>query len=441
MSQGAGPTAERRWQRIGAAFTGALAARAVGIGCGLLQVPLALGYLGLRDYGAWVILQTTAGLAGLIDLGTGFAAQNALTAHLAQSRHAAAHGVFWATLRRQTLFAIVATGLWLLWWRVGGGAAALLPGARELEPAMLHVVNLLIAVQLATAPAGLALRVALARQEGWWSGALAAATSASILLLVFLGALGTWSKPLLVAALALTPVILQGGLLIRWLAAAWPARREPTAALPRLRLSFAFFLPQAGMVARQYAPALAITAVLGPAAVAPYALIQRLLQWLTQPQSWLTEPLWPALTDAHARGDAKWMAQAERATQRVALGTAALLLSAPFWGRALLTLWTRQPPALFDHVLLGSMAAAAAALALAVPFSVWLNAMGRPQGQALYGTAAAAMFCAGLPLAVRYGGVAGAPQLELALTCTILLPAVLLDTWHTRRKLAGATPS
>jgi O-antigen/teichoic acid export membrane protein len=177
-----------------------------------------------------------------------------------------------------------------------------------------------------------------------------------------------------------------------------------------------------------------VAAIAGPAAVAPFALLARLFNFTTMPQqSWL-ESIWPALTDAYARGDTAWARVAIRRTLLVVAGGAVLpLVLSPWWAPPLLSWWTQLPGTAFPPELLRAMSLSLAASLMLAPVSVWLNARGRPHGQSLYGTIAIVILIVTLPRAVAVGGAAAAPLVTLAVTAFLLVPAMVIDLAITQR--------
>jgi O-antigen/teichoic acid export membrane protein len=69
-------------------------------------------------------------------------------------------------------------------------------------------------------------------------------------------------------------------------------------------------VPQVGLAFVQAAPPLALSLAAGPVAATAYNLYQRLFSPVTQGQIMYLTPLWPAVTEAHVRGEAAWVRRA-----------------------------------------------------------------------------------------------------------------------------------
>lgn len=432
-----------RWRRATASIGGAVVARIVGVICALVQVPLALHLLGIEGFGAWAILGTTAGLVVLLDGGTGFALQNAVSEAAARHDSAKIAALVGSVLRLQCVaglaFAAVGALAWTFaaprlapWFAsVGGNAAG----------GWLEFVALMALVQVAALPCFLAGRLAFALQSGWLVAVHTATTNLLTLLLTLAATAGHWSPHRFVALACLIPLALHVAL-FAWLRRRWTSPAAP-AAPPgnRWRESWAwsrrglvFWVPQAASTLHQQLPQAVVAAIAGPAAVAPFALLARLFNFTTMPQqSWL-ESIWPALTDAYARGDTAWARVAVRRTLLVVAGGAVLpLVLSPWWAPPLLSWWTQLPGTAFPPELLRAMSLSLAASLMLAPVSVWLNARGRPHGQSIYGTIAIVILLITLPRAVALGGAAAAPLVTLAVTACLLVPAMVIDLAITQR--------
>lgn len=331
--------------RFAAFFATSLAARAVGIVCQLLQVPLVVGALGDEAFGLWMTLTSIANLVQFADLGLGIGAQNRLTEKFTLAEFAGARTLF------GSVFVFLA-GVGLV---LGTGLTLLLP-ALDL-PALFHLRDPVTAGQAPLAalalgwvfcagfPLGLAQRLAFARQEGWMHNVAQAAGSIASLVLVAWGAHAGWSLAVLVTAaqgsLLLGPALLLVVQLaqLRWL--------DPR----RLSLHFgsvrellgpgAFFSVQQIVSTVMFSlPQVVISASLGAAAVTPYNLVQRLFNLFAVVQNAFLLPLWPAYTQALARRDFDWMRSAlRRSFQATALGCVAPLLVCAAFAPPLIRLW------------------------------------------------------------------------------------------------------
>ena len=434
-----------RWRRATASIGGAVLARVVGVLCAFVQVPLALHLLGIEGFGAWAILGTTAGLVVLLDGGTGFALQNAVSEAAARHDSAKIAALVGSVVRLQCVAGLAFAAVGGLAWTFAGPLVApwFAGVGGEVGGGWLEFVALMALVQVAALPCFLAVRIAFALQSGWLVALHTAVTNLLTLLLTLGATAGHWSPQRFIALACLIPLALHVAL-FAWLRRRWSSPVSPPApAGSRWRDSWAwprrglvFWLPQAASTLHQQLPQAVVAAIAGPAAVAPFALMTRLFNFTTMPQqSWL-ESIWPALTDAYARGDTAWARVAIRRTLLVvSCGAVLPLVLSPWWAPPLLIWWTKLPGSAFPPELLRALSLSLAASLMLAPVSVWLNARGRPHGQSIYGMIAIVILLVTLPPAVAAGGAAAAPLVTLAITAFLLVPAMVIDMAITQRIL------
>ncbi len=302
-------------------FTTSLGARAVGIGCQLLQVALVVKTLGTESFGLWMTMTSVTNFVLFADLGLGIGAQNRLAEYFARGENAEARTLF------TTVFVLLAG--------IGAGLALVLtPLVASLNFATLfHLRNPSTIVQAPAAalalcwtfcggfPFGIAQRLAFARQEGWMYNVAQAGGNVLSLGIVAFGARAGWGLGGLVAGVQGSLVLNNAALLVlqlgqlRWL----DPRRW------RIRFSFvrelaglgAFFSIQQILTTVLFSlPQVIISATLGAAAVTPYNLVQRLFNLFAMVQNAFMLPLWPAYSQAKARREFAWMRGALRRSVR-----------------------------------------------------------------------------------------------------------------------------
>jgi len=288
-------------------------AKAMGLGATLLTIPVTAPYLGPERFGLFMTLCAVPQLMSFSDFGIG----NGLLTELAKAT---------GSDRRERASTLVSSGFYML-LAIGVLAIALagvlctcLPWAR-----ILHVVN--PAAQAETAPAlfvfavatainmplGVVQRVQQGFQEGYRSNLwLSMGNLLGLgLLLAFVNLhLGL---PWLVAAIAGGPVI--SGLFNwttefywsrRWLAPRfgqfhWSSAREI------IGTGLLIFSSQAGAAALLSCPMFLLAHAAGAASVAPFSALQRMYSIFVVASSLLMTPLWPAYSEAFARGDFAWL--------------------------------------------------------------------------------------------------------------------------------------
>ncbi|MEK7405092.1 MAG: lipopolysaccharide biosynthesis protein, partial [Acidobacteriota bacterium] len=335
-----------RYRRILMSALTSLLGRGISIPISLLTVPLTIQYLGTERFGVWMTVSSAVAMLGFLDLGIGQGLLNAVAE--ADGKQDRARARLCVSSAFCLLFLVAAAVLVLFWvaypftpWhRIFNVASQI--GRREAGP----TAAVLVACFAASLPLSVVRHVQLGHQEGFandlWNSAGQLLGLGLVLCAIALQA----GLPWLVAALAGAPHLasignwaVQFGGPRRWLSPAWSLARLDTAReLVRTGLCFTgVSLCAAFAVA---ADNLIIAHALGSEAVAQYAVPFRLFATGSMLLTMLIMPLWPACTEACARGDYAWLRQTTRRALLwglVAAGVpcAGLVLS----GRWMIRLW------------------------------------------------------------------------------------------------------
>jgi O-antigen/teichoic acid export membrane protein len=292
----------------------------------------------------------------------------------------------------------------------------------------------LVALCCGLLPANLGLRLASGLQRQWVVGTSQAIVSLLTLLLTVL-CVGLEVAPrwFLAGSLAL-PILINGGLLaILWrrLPAESPDADRP-AIRHWLREGLPFFVPQLSASLRANGPSFIIASVLGAAAVTPYNLIQRVLNFVTQPQNWLLDPLWSGITDAASRADYTWIRSVLRLLLVLSTVCTVLpLLSMLGWGPWFVQWWTGFAASNLPGGLLAWLVAAQVGIVLIQPFTICLNGLGWMRGQMIYGTITSVLSLGAMAVLCPRWGLATA----LAPTAILLLGFNLPCAWWDVRQV------
>lgn len=407
--------------------------------CTLAQVPLALRTLGAEVYGLWITLLGLTTLFNFVDFGLGVGMQRTMAEGFGRDDHAHIRRAFFSGAAALSILGAFTLAL-------GLPLALLLPWGDTLriaDAALLPQTGPALAIALGAwalaLPFNAVSRLAAAVQRGWLHAVWIAAGSALSLATTAWAAHDQWGFLAFLIAATLVPTVQGLGLALHlWRDLRWPWRGAallPRAELRTLLGDSALFTPaQLGLALTQAAPPLALTLAAGPAAATAFNLLQRLFSPLTQAQTILFTPLWPALAEAHTRGDGAWVRRAAiRATLATgALGLAALAITA--LAPLLITAWVGPaalpPPAVFAWSACLWTILQMTLLALVY----FLVALGRLHAVALYATLGCALALAGLFLGAR-----SEPHTALLAGCCGLilgLPGLI----HASRRAWPTTP-
>jgi O-antigen/teichoic acid export membrane protein len=421
-----------------------VAARVISVGCTLATVPIALRALGVEGYGLWMTMASLATLLSLLDFGVGLGVRNLLARTFSLNEVAAMRAIWAAAIRRLALIGFVLA--------VAGVTAAF-----QFDwAAIFNVQDPRLAAQL---PSGLAILAigsgvalpfslspsfAAALQRPWLTNICTALGGAALLAGVFIAATTGASLPAWVAIIVGLPVLINAGLAfhlhralgwslgsVAFSAGPWP---------PELRrLSFWFFVPQAGSLFAQAAPAMLIAFIAGPEPVATFNLLQRIFGLIGQVHWMVVAAWWPAYAEAEAQRDFAWIRAGHRWSWWVTAGgfvpavvVAALLVP---W---VIQLWVGNSAVQPAATLVWLMAAWQVLQLLGQPPALLLNGLGRIKGVAIYSTIGHAASLVGMLWLGEKMGIQGVIWGMMLGFAAIGLPGALLDAGRQLRKLDRA---
>jgi len=290
-------------------------ARAIGLLTSLVSVPLTYRYLGPERYGIWMVLISIIAAMGFADLGIGNGLMNAISeAYGKDDRRLAREHLTSALalmLAIATVLAVAGAVVYpfLPWMRVLNvkSAAAAAEGAKAFL--------VLYASFILNIPLGVISRAQSGLQKGYSAqivGAIASLLSlCAILIVIALHANLVWLVSALVFA-GILSALLNAWILFHahpWLLPRWQAY-SATSAHKILKLGIMFFVLQCAFTLAYTSDNIVVDQVMGVAAVALYAVPQKLFGFVTSVVSMAINPLWPAYGEAISRGDVAWVKRA-----------------------------------------------------------------------------------------------------------------------------------
>lgn len=392
-----------RYRRVGLSWLSNVGARALQFTVSLAVVPLALGHLGAAGYGVWMTISSLVAILAFADLGIGAGLVTRLSTSLGlRDRRTATSQVSSAFLA----LVVLAVGLGALFFAafplVDWAAVFRAPGGRlaqQVPVALAAAAGLF----LASLPLDVVQRVRLSLQEGYvngvWAGVASLVSLGAVYLMVRLEAPMPW----FVVAVAGAPVLagIGNGLSLVLGGRTWLLPRLSTVDRGTLRsvmgLSGYFFIVQVASALAYQSDSLILTRIIGPSAVTAYAVPLRLFLVVPTALYLALGPLWPAYSEARARGDHEWSRGALKRslalTGGVAVPGAAVMVAAGPW---LLRLWIGGAISP-DRGLLLAMGIWIVTSSLGTVFTVFLNAAGVVKPQAALSLV---MVCVNVPLSV-----------------------------------------
>lgn len=363
----------------------------------LVSLPLAVRYLGPERFGVWATIASTVVLLNLLDLGIA----SILTNHISHSyamgdREYAARYTTNALVLTASTACIAALTLAAAWpridWMAVFNVAASVP--RHEVSATVAVAAALMLLGL---PASLGSRIFAGYQEVHFSNVVVAVGTVANLAGLLTGVALRVSMPVLfvmsagcvtlcnIAGLTGTLVWCKPWLRPRLALIEWRGIRE------LLSSGSGFFLIQIAGVVVFSSDNVVVSHYLGAAQVTPYNVTWRLVALTAVLQSLVFPVLWPAYTEAYARGDYEWMRRAfrlmMRGTMALNLGCAVVLVT---FGKTLIRWWAGEA-AVPSTALLAAMAMWAVISGCMTVESCLLAAVNRTREQGVLSVIAAAM--------------------------------------------------
>ena len=339
---------QHRYRRIGWGAASGLAARFAAMGLGMWTVPLLVAYLGRTDYGVLLVGQSVVAWFALLDMGVAASLTNHLAEASGRDDHARGRSLVLAAAMLQ-----VAVGL------LGFLACLLIPAlpfqqwfpqADAREAALIaRTVQYSGMMFCLVMPLQLMNSVMRARQLSHYANTIVVAGSLLGFLFVWAGIRLRLSMPVIAtlqaAAFAIPTLplwIVAARRLLR--AGAGPCRPGAAVFQSLLKLSLPMFMFQLGGLIINESALLFISRRCGFETSADFGLAMRLYGLVFLGGVCFSQPFYPALREARARGHHSWVRHALLRLILVRLSVIALAgVLLLVWGDTILEIWSGQP--------------------------------------------------------------------------------------------------
>ncbi len=436
-----GGRSRERYRRMALTTMASLVSRSINLLASLVSIPLTFHYLGAERYGLWMVLISLISVMGFADLGIGIGVMNAIAEAHGKDNHELAREYVSSAL-------VLMSGIAATLAVAGSIAYPFVPWLR-----LLNVGSNLVAAEGAKAflvlfcwfvlniPLGVVTRIQSGLQQGYWSQAVGAAGNIVSLLALLLAIRLRGTLPWLVFASTVGVIlatVFNGWLLFRthpWLT---PSRRayRVSSAHKILKLGLMFFVLQVAIAIGFASDNIVITQILGAAAVAVYAVPQKLFLLVAQLVSMAITPLWPAYGEAIARGDVAWVRRVFWGSVRVTMALTvplctSLAIAGPWILRVAMGRSLHVPMSLLAALALWGMISAASA-----PVSMLLNGGGILKVQAIVAVIASPCNLALSILLTRRFGVIGVCLGSIITQLLITFPAYFFVVRDLLRNMA-----
>lgn len=404
-----------------------------------ISVPLTIDYLGEERFGIWMTVASIAGMLSFLDFGVG----NGMVSQVAKHK-VNEGGVHLKNTITRGLIILVSIGL-----AVGSilyALNALFPFASivKLETAQAKqdtelLMHLFIGLFAVSIPLNGVFKILNGLQRSWLVNIIKAAGSLfSIVAVIVLAKneaepgfllLATYGVQVLIP-LVLIPYFVKQDLLGAISASRWQDARDQY--LQLFQFGGLFLALQIGIMCGWGADALIISSLSSVAAVAQFAVAQRLFQFVGIPLMIMNTPLWGAYADAHAHGDTDFIHKTLK-TSLIATIALSITLSliVYFSTPIILDIWIQEKIEISPNLLIG--------------FAVWkvLESVGHAISMALNGmhvvklqVVAVSLLCLMvLPLKFHYTPQFGAVAVVWSTVVAFFLSTILFYTVIFRRQI------
>jgi O-antigen/teichoic acid export membrane protein len=430
---------QERYRRVALTALAAAFAKAVSFLTILVTVPITLHYLGSERYGLWMTISSLTVILIFADLGLGNGLMNAVSAAYGRNdregaRLSVSSGFFMLLAVAGLVLAVFAALYVVIPWQSVFRISSPL-AVEEAGPAV-AVFVVCFALSL---PLGVVQRVQMGHQEGFASQLWQALGSVLGLVAVLVAVYNKLSLPFLVLAMSGGPLLAtfanavhQFGWRRPWLRPTWRYARL-TESRRLLRVGIWFFVLQLALALTLTSDNLVVAQVLGAEVVPQYAVPMRLFSILVVALAMALTPLWPAYTEAVARGDTKWVQRTYARSLRLStlgIGIPALVLVLA--GPWILDRWVGPSIQPTFWLLLG-LGVWTTLSAIGASISMFLNGIGAIPFQAVVGLAAGIVALGLKILFTGWFGVAGTVwAIVIAYALINLIPVI----WYASRQLA-----
>lgn len=437
--------ARERYRRAGLTALASGGARAVSMATLLITIPLALGYLGPERYGVVATITALTSMLVFADFGLGNGLMNLVSAAVGGDSVGAARRSISSAFFMLTAIAVALAIPFFLFYLLFPWVEFMgVRGEKEAGEVSAAVAVFLGSV-LINLPLGIVHRVQLALQQGFANNLWNAVGSLAALLGVFLAVRLDGGLPWIVAALVGAPIVSNS---LNWLSLfvfrsphlrpSW-ANARFSEGRQLARIGSLFFVLQLTVAFAYQSDIVVATAVIGPAGATNYAVPLRLFMIAPTIVSMILLPLWPAYTEAIARGDVSWVKRTLRLSLITSLSlTGISSLALVFLGPSVIHAWVGNNVTTTLPVLLG-MGAWAVLNNASTAVSMLLNGASVIRFQVVTALAMAALSpIASIVLGARFGvagiiwGTVLAHLLCSGLPTVLYLPAFLRRLGLTR---------
>jgi len=382
-----------RYRRAALTALANVIARVINIGTALATVPLTLGYLGEDRFGLWMVLTGFLGLLAFTDMGLGIGLQNMLAESHGRDDRFSARGFVSSAMLVMLLMSLLLVGAAFFVLPVIPLDRLVKVGTDLARSELLLTTQVVLITFGVGLPTGLVRRIYSAYQQGY-RGALWFALGRIVGLLGVLVCI--WLRtglPTLVLCFMGSPFMCLGvGSIFFFKKYSWlrPSFRAVSRDSTRkvFRIGITAVGAQLAVLILHNGPTLVIANRLGTTAVTPFAITKKLLVVTNILIMTAILPLWPAYSEASARGDWPWVKKTLKRSIKLAMAIQLPMFALmTFSGRWIISVWTQEPSVVPSWSLFMACNVWMTISVWITAISIALNGLNHMIGQATYGVA------------------------------------------------------
>ncbi len=340
--------ASERYRRARWTMVVNLAARTLGLVVMVASISWTVPYLGAERFGAWMTIASLAAMLSFLDLGVGNALTNrvvhaASTGKPGDLKECVSGGLGLLALISLALAALAILGAVFLPW-----ASLLKLSSNELGQEVQRTVMVFSALFAAQTFASGVAKVFHGLQRGFDAYFAAIAGALCSLAVLWVAAKQQADLPTLLFAIMIGPIL--GNLVlfyVLWRQAIFSpyqwVRTTRGQSSHLFKVGSLFLFLQVGTMVGWGADSLIIANATGAASVAAFAVVQRLMQLVSQPLSIVNAPLWVAYADADARNDGAFITNTFKKSFTLTLAVSTVgAISLFVFGPEIIEYWTNS---------------------------------------------------------------------------------------------------
>jgi O-antigen/teichoic acid export membrane protein len=307
-------TQDSRNSRVALTGVITLVVKAISISTGLISIPITAGYLGKEQFGVWLLLSTLMGWITLADLGLTNSLVNVLATALAKG-----DGLTAKKSVASAFFPMVLLGMFLLATSIV--SSCFVPWDRVLNIRLSSSLQQDTRMAITVAMCFFAVRIPLsiprciysAHQEGYiyqlWIGLVNILSLISLFVAQYYRVSLPWLLGIFFGVVMLGDLF--AGIDIFYFRHRWLKPKftdcDPSSFRSLLKVGFQFWIAQVSAICIFQTDLIIVAQLFGVVEVGTYGVLLKLFSTIEMISSSFVSPLWPAYSDAKARGDYLWI--------------------------------------------------------------------------------------------------------------------------------------